>query len=464
MSITFKEALSSRSANKFAKWPSRDDNRLEPSAEPSFNSGISIEKGSKILTMGSCFARNIEEYLGNIGYDVPVLGYDGPAVEYGGGGRIQGILNKYTVASICQEFEWLVRVSDKGGIVDWSHVEDMVFEVGDDQFIDLQLSSSYPVSARRLIERRQQIYDISIQFFNCDLAIITPGLTEAWLDTKTGRYIQQPPKKAMLQADPTRYQFEVLDFFKCFEMLEKIVNILKTRGTKQVAFTVSPVPLSSTFTTQDVLIANTYSKATLRSAIGLLVERHESVYYIPSFERVMLTKGREVWDDDLRHVSKGFVGSIVQRFAEASSVGARETSTASLVAGFFAAWSSEDMVRAEEILITLGPRALDVEIPAFHSHAIKLFMQKEDTKNGLLHARSLQRINPKHVKGYVWEMNIHSKAQDLSGLQESVDRALANCSPQDHGAFDIFSNRHIRPGLSGSIGRFLVALGRRLSR
>lgn len=316
---SYREAIDRSRNNPYSEWPERETStRLEPVASPSFHSGVSLQPGAKVVTMGSCFARNIEEYFEAEGFDVPLMGYTGPVEEFGQGGRVQGILNKYTLASIAIEIEWLAKVKAEGGIVTWDNVHHMLMELGPDRLLDMQLSTAVPVSRDRAIERRQQIYDIHVQIFDCDLAVLTPGLTETWFDTKTGYYIQRVPGPRQAKADPDRFKFGVMDFFQCHEMLDRTIRILKENGTRQIALTVSPVPLHRTMTEQDVLIANTYSKSTLRAVVGMICERHDDVFYVPSYERVMLSKDESVWRPDLRHVADEFVGTIASSFAAAA--------------------------------------------------------------------------------------------------------------------------------------------------
>ena len=72
--------------------------------------------GARIFTVGSCFARNIEEQMGMLGLDMPMLDFTVPREEHDGA-RAAGLLNKYTPPSICQEFEWFARILKRGCIV-----------------------------------------------------------------------------------------------------------------------------------------------------------------------------------------------------------------------------------------------------------------------------------------------------------------------------------------------------------
>jgi hypothetical protein len=426
MTVNYRDAINTSKANRLSKWPERgDDNRLEPFAMPSFETGITLEPGAKVLTMGSCFARNIEEYFAGEGFAVPVTGFDVPVEEYGEGGRIQGILNKYTLASIAQEIDWLARVKKEGGKVTWENVEPMMLEMPNGEILDLQLSSNKTVTRERAIERRQQIYDIHVQIFDCDLAVLTPGLTETWLDTKTGLYIQRMPQPKQAAAEPGRYAFEVMDFFQCFEMLEKLVKTLTDNGTKQIAMTVSPVPLQRTMTDKDILIANTYSKSTLRSAVGLIADRNPAVKYVPSYEKVMLSKDKSVWRDDLRHVTDEFVGQIASTFAMSTGVKLKESTDS--VSAFNAAFVADRMDEAKELLDGMGKLAASVGVFGFHKNASRVLLHFKRWKDAHPHVKLLQELRPNATSGYKMEYRILNKLGDKEGAMKVAERAVQNC-------------------------------------
>ena len=64
MNINFKSALKNTKSNTGRKFPRRDDTRCKESTLfPELNPRFNIEPGASIFTIGSCFARNIEEVL-----------------------------------------------------------------------------------------------------------------------------------------------------------------------------------------------------------------------------------------------------------------------------------------------------------------------------------------------------------------------------------------------------------------
>jgi tetratricopeptide (TPR) repeat protein len=79
----------------------------------------------------------------------------------------------------------------------------------------------------------------------------------------------------------------------------------------KILITTSPVPLTRTFTGQDISIANSYSKSVLRAVCGAAPLERQGVDYFPSYEMATLSSPALVWKADRIHVSPAFVGKIV---------------------------------------------------------------------------------------------------------------------------------------------------------
>lgn len=78
----------------------------------------------------------------------------------------------------------------------------------------------------------------------------------------------------------------------------------------RVIITVSPVPLQTTFTGQDAVTANSYSKAILRVTAEHLRRRFEGkVDYFPSYE-IVLSGGKSAFGKDNVHVHAHVVKAI----------------------------------------------------------------------------------------------------------------------------------------------------------
>lgn len=83
-------------------------------------------------------------------------------------------------------------------------------------------------------------------------------------------------------------------------------------GIDRIILTVSPVPLQTTFSGQDCILAITQSKAVLRCAAEALASSFgRAVDYFPSFE-IVQSGGLAAFEDDFIHVRRDVVKRITQ--------------------------------------------------------------------------------------------------------------------------------------------------------
>lgn len=290
--------------------------RLAPQAWPAFAPRFVVPAGGTVFTIGSCFARNIEEHVARLGFRVPTLAFSVPETERAGG-RGNAVLNKYTPVAIRQEFEWTRQVLEAGGTVTAEHVAPLAFTCNDGNQIDLQLGGFRPVAPERLLARRQALFDVVRHAFTADCVVLTLGLVEAWVDESTGLAIQQAPVQPAFRRSLQRFTFRRLDFAACRAAVQASIDTVRAANPAATfLITTSPVPLDRTFTDEDVITATMYGKSVLRAVCGEIVAANERVDYFPSYESVMLTRDWSVFQSDRRHVADAFVGRIVQRLVD----------------------------------------------------------------------------------------------------------------------------------------------------
>lgn len=279
---------------------------LIPAHTPSF----ALNKTDTILTMGSCFARNIEEHLIKFGCRVPAANFSIPANERKGP-RPNHALTLFTPPLFSQTIEWAERIYIRDSKVRPEDCEPLMFQYPDGRTVDLGLAAVHPTSFERCVQRRQQVFDLYAHAFTAECIMMTPGLVEAWFDRKSGLYTNSGPMDGDKVFDAERFTFRVLSYEDCIGYLRRTVDIIRKHSPRaKFLVTVSPVPLRATFTDEDILVANTYSKAALRTACDALVKSVDGLDYFPSYEAVTLSS-RFVWQKDRRHVSDAFVGKIV---------------------------------------------------------------------------------------------------------------------------------------------------------
>lgn len=313
--LNYDQARRNLQANPMGRWPSEAP---EGGVWPRPTTSFQLRAADTIFTIGSCFARNIEDHLARLGCKVPMLDFRLPPEEWHG--PANGALNKFAPPAFRQAIAWTAAIYDRDGQVRWPDCAPFAIDCGDDAWFDIELAAATPVSRARFVKRRQHIYDIFSQVFAADCLMMTPGLVEAWRDTTTGHYLFGGPKTREMigLARAGRLVFERLAYPQCFEDMAASIDMVRARNPKaKVVLTTSPVPLAATFTDDDIRVANSYSKSVLRAVCGAMTAERPQVDYFPSFESAMMSPDAEVWDPDRIHVRIAFVGQIVARLLDA---------------------------------------------------------------------------------------------------------------------------------------------------
>lgn len=309
-SFTSREAGRNMRTNPLSLWPGgrRSAHRLEQIAEIAGMPSFRFSMEDKIMTIGSCFAREIEKALAAKGFELPAMALQLSAEERGGG-TANEILNKYTVHSMANEIEWAFEPPAIAP-------EDLFVTAGEGLWHDPHLVANMsPVTMQYARERREKVHAIMRRLPECRVVVVTLGLAEAWFDTKLGIYLNVMPPQAALNAEPDRFRLDVLGYEDIIEGVERLLSLVRKYGHSEhkVLLTVSPVPFKATMTGRDALAANTYSKAVQRAAAEATVLRHDNVDYFPSYEVVTLTDRQIAYRVDNIHVNPEVVGEIMRR-------------------------------------------------------------------------------------------------------------------------------------------------------
>ena len=309
------QALGNARADRLrSTWPDtrfpseRREGLIEVGCTPKFR----IERDDRIFTIGSCFARNIEARLDEIGLDV-VFGDHKFVRKLAKTGETPPFANKYNVATIRSEIEWACT----GRTPPEDH---LLLPLANGAVLDVMFNPHHkrgaPIDQAR--ERRAFVAERIGRVVQCGVVVITLGLAEVWRDLASGLRLNIAPVAAISQ-EPDRFVLEVLGCDDILEELEGIHRLLTEHGPPgvRILITVSPVPMQATLRDCDVLTANTYSKSVQRAAVEAFCLRHDNVGYFPSFETVTLTDRRLAFESDNRHVQPAAVARIVDRFIAA---------------------------------------------------------------------------------------------------------------------------------------------------
>jgi len=404
--------------NRYATWKKAKD-RLTDEVWPILTPSFHLSPETKVFTIGSCFARNIEEHLHRLGFRIPMLDFKIPREEWGS--RPSGILNKYTPPSIFQEIEWAKKIYLRNDALRESDSEAFLFECSDGLCIDSNLSGFVPVSRARFFARRREIYEIFKELFSSDCVVMTLGLIEAWFDRENGIYIQEAPIGREFAKKRARFAFECLTHEQCRSYVQKSVDAIR-EVNKEAKFliTTSPVPLIRTFTDRDVVVANMQSKSVLRAVAGDIAEANADVDYFPSYESVNITKSWNIWSDDLMHVSDLFVAKIVSRMTD--------TYCSSIDVGRKQFLQSYMALKDQELdsAVELGRQAVESAPDNADSHKLlaNLFMQKGDVREAEIEFEKATELDPTDAAVY-FQL---SQALDSQGRSMEAISAACRCT------------------------------------
>lgn len=280
-----------------------------------------IRRDMRIFTMGSCFAREVENVLIQSG--MPLVTKDfGIAPELfdswdeakgtGGGvpkGRLsRGAFNKYTVASMTHEIR---RV-----LLDEQHEDDGLIELQSDLWFDPHAAGTRSGPYEMVRDCRRQIAAATAQIRQADVVFLTLGLVEGWVDTKTGLAMNRAPGGRPMMRLADRFNFVVPSYGEALVELEETIALIREVCNPDMHFviTVSPVPFHATFRPLDVVTANTLSKSLLRTLTDEVSSRHDFVDYFPSYEIVTNSPRELAWSEDKLHVNHRMVGHVMRSF------------------------------------------------------------------------------------------------------------------------------------------------------
>lgn len=311
---SYEEALRNHEA-AVTRWP-RDaeaqEARLQPFCQPAIRPTFSIGRDDLVFTIGSCFARNVEQHLIAAGFNVAVSRFEKMCQDEGVQVK-SNTLNKFVAQSIVNELRWALEPGAEfpvGSIV----------EVKGDRYLDMQLAPGLlPTKFQTALATRRAVSSYMRLVKDARVVIVTLGLAEAWYDTTLGLYTNTMPLPATAARYPDRFEHHVLEYNQLVSALREMLSLLEQYGHPdfRMLLTVSPVALGSTFTQHDALVANCYSKSVQRAAAEAICRENPRVDYLPTFESVTLSDQALAWREDRAHVSTEVVRLNVLRMERA---------------------------------------------------------------------------------------------------------------------------------------------------
>jgi hypothetical protein len=271
---------------------------------------------ARVATAGSCFAQHIGARLRASGFrfvdvePVPRMFSAERAAEWGFGIYSARYGNVYTTRQLLQ---LLQRATGEFMPAEtaWE------WEGG---FVDPFRPTLEPVPMASVEEvhacQRSHLASVLRLFRQTDVFVFTLGLTEGWVSRQDGSVFPVCPGVHGGTFDASRHAFINFSYPEVLADLEAFISRARRINPKmRFLLTVSPVPLMATATSDQVVVATTYSKSVLRAVAGFLAQRHEHVDYFPSFEIISshVMKGR-FYSADMRGVERAGVEHVMRVF------------------------------------------------------------------------------------------------------------------------------------------------------
>lgn len=281
-----------------------------------------IDANTKIFTIGSCFAYEIRTAFKAKGFDVypkyEHLQID-PNSQIVAKLHQDDNINHYDTFVIRQEFE---RAFSGGHAT----IDDFFALRNCPLNQRFQSEVVYQDPGRKMVYGKdaESALDISRKFDDCvragietaDVYVITLGLIETWVNPRNGQYLCRPPGTGYSGGVGKELgEFRLTHFQENYENVKAVIGMIRERyPQKHIVISVSPVALHLTFTQNDIITANTYSKSVLRSVAGQIMAEHGAsghVHYMPSYE---VAQYYDIFEEDGRHVTRNSANFIVDSF------------------------------------------------------------------------------------------------------------------------------------------------------
>lgn len=279
-------------------YPGNGGHRIfKTSPAPILKPKFTLPLAAGVFSAGSGFAREIEQAL---------LWQKGNVLSWKPESNLVGdLFNRFTTRAIANDFRFAIEDNyDEANVVPYRG-----------RWIDY---TSHGIAEDRetLLANRKSVIDTYKRAAIAEFVFLTLGSVEVWRDRETAQFLNIPPWGDL---DSDRYTFCVTDYRENRMALEELITSLRAtnKTNPKIILAVSAVPMDHTFSGQDIVVANTYSKATLRAVAQDVANGDPLIDYFPSYEMAMLGAPETVWHPDFRNLKRQYSVDVVQAFLRA---------------------------------------------------------------------------------------------------------------------------------------------------
>jgi hypothetical protein len=295
----------------YQRWSSAVADRYFTDVDWTLEKRFEITKTDKIISLGSCFAQHIARSLLNEGYNY--LFADECLQQPTGRTFSARYGNVYSIRQARQLLERAFSLAEYPlSSESWrSHAGRII-----DPFRPNEFPDGFNTEHEMLQERERHLRNVRDVFSQADIVIFTLGLTETWLDTKSGAALPVAPGVYGGPWPSANHQFVNFSFRECDDDVRSFLEILqRINPSIRVILTVSPVSLVATMENQSVAISTCHSKSVLRAVAGELSRAGNSVFYFPSYEIIAgpFASGHAL-QENFRDADKAGVQRVMEEF------------------------------------------------------------------------------------------------------------------------------------------------------
>jgi GSCFA family len=300
-------------------WRTGVAERVSVGIEDLFRPKFSISRNTPTATAGSCFAQNIHSELKRSGCAIvdtepPPPGMSDTVARRFGFNQFSARYGNIYTARHLRE---LIEEAYRGG-----GEKTMVWRRGDRFFDALRPSiepDGHASESDVMRHRAQHLECVRTVIESSELLVFTLGLTEAWIDCETDRVLPSAPGVVAGEFDASNCRLVNFDAVEVIEDLAAVRALLRDRNPEiKLLLTVSPIPMTATGGTDHVLVANTYSKSTLRAAAGRIAQQYPDVDYFPAFELIAASpSSRSLYRENRREVAPEGILAVMMAFQAA---------------------------------------------------------------------------------------------------------------------------------------------------
>jgi hypothetical protein len=201
-------------------WTAQPDLRIHPKFQ--------VRRDQAVFAVGSCFAREVEDALVELGFEVPTHATRcstrrrSARSQREPGARPRAYLNRYNSMSMLDEFRHLLG--------DAPEIEQgvLTYPLDRGSAADLHYTQSLrQVDMATTLARRRAVREyLGPLLRRCKLYVITLGMAECWYDEAAGRYLNNTPGPRVLAAFGDRLVVHLTRFDQHRTALESLHQVL----------------------------------------------------------------------------------------------------------------------------------------------------------------------------------------------------------------------------------------------